>query len=109
MSALGHQRTLNQRVPGSSPGAPTHNLDHLADLITPFRQFSRRSTVHLENSFCPWWGQICRNMWETVVLLPQPKSAAKGIVIVSGTTVRRQRLQLTDVASSEHCVFGFQR
>ena len=46
---------------------------------------------------------------ETVVLLPQPKSAAKGIVVVSGTTVRRQRLQLTDVAPSEHCVFGFQR
>src|SRR5262249_53222839 len=42
-------------------------------------------------------------------LLPQPKSAAKGIVVLSSASVRRQRLQLMDVAASEHCVFGFKR
>jgi hypothetical protein len=43
------------------------------------------------------------------VLSPQPKSAEKGIVVVSGASVRRQRLQLLDVSSSKHCVFGFKR
>src|SRR5262249_29010784 len=46
---------------------------------------------------------------ESSVLPPQPKSAAKGIVVISCASVRRQRLQLTDVASSEHRVFWFKR
>src|SRR5262249_20354611 len=46
---------------------------------------------------------------EGSVLLPQPKSAAKGIVIVSSASVRRQRLQLTDVASTDHDGIGLER
>jgi hypothetical protein len=78
--------TLNQRVPGSSPGAPTKIINNINDI----QQSSRRVRVAQKgiNSYKLFWREFCRAEPQKIVS-PVRRRVPFGTFIARAVTRRR--------------------